>query len=124
MLYDLAIIGGGPAGVAAGVYAARKKLKTVFITKDFGGQSNVSTGIENWVGTVRLDGAELAKNLENHLRAYAANTVDVRVGEWVVKIEKVKTNFRVTTDARAYDARAVLVATGSSRRKLPAKGAD
>lgn len=124
MLYDLAIIGGGPAGVAAGVYAARKKLKTVFITKDWGGQSSVSTGIENWVGTVRLDGAELAKNLEAHLRAYAADTVVVRDGEWVKLVEKRGTNFCVTTDAGVYDARVVLVATGSSRRKLQAKGAD
>jgi len=124
MFYDLAIIGGGPAGVAAGVYAARKKLKTVFITKDFGGQSNVSTGIENWIGTVRLDGVELAKNLEAHLRVYAADTVDIRAGEWVARVEKVGSGFRVTTDAGAYDSRSILVATGSSRRKLPAKGAD
>ncbi len=124
MLYDLAIIGGGPAGVAAGVYAARKKLKTVFITKDWGGQSSVSTGIENWIGTVRLDGAELAKNLETHLRAYAADVVIVRDGEWVKSVEKKGADFLVTTDIGAYDARAVLVATGSARRKLPAKGAD
>lgn len=124
MLYDLAIIGGGPAGVAAGVYAARKKLKTVFITKDWGGQSSVSTGIENWVGTVRLDGAELAKNLEAHLRAYAAEVVVVRDGEWVKAVEKKDSNFCVMTDVGAYDASAVLVATGSARRKLTAKGAD
>lgn len=124
MLYDLAIIGGGPAGVAAGVYAARKKLKTVFIAKDFGGQSSVSTGIENWIGTVRLDGAELAKNLEAHLRAYAADVVVVRDGEWVKLVEKNGANFRITTDKNAYDARAVFIATGSARRKLPAKGAD
>ena len=47
MTYDLAIIGGGPAGAAAAVYAARKRLKTVFITKDWLGQSNVSEKIEN-----------------------------------------------------------------------------
>ena len=71
MIYDLAIIGGGPAGVAAGVYASRKRLKTVFITKDFGGQSIDSLGIENWIGTVKISGTDLAKNLEKHLRAYA-----------------------------------------------------
>ncbi|TSC84439.1 MAG: Alkyl hydroperoxide reductase [Parcubacteria group bacterium Gr01-1014_17] len=124
MTYDLAIIGGGPAGVAAGVYAARKKLKTVFITKDWGGQSSVSTGIENWIGTVRLDGAELAKNLEVHLRAYIADTVTIQDGEWVQHVAQNGADFRITTDAGAYDARAVLVATGSARRKLQAKGAD
>ena len=53
MLYDLAIIGGGPAGTAAGVYAARKNLKTIFITESFGGQSVVSDEIQNsspWCG--------------------------------------------------------------------------
>lgn len=124
MLYDLAIIGGGPAGVAAGVYAARKKLKTIFIAKDFGGQSSVSTGIENWIGTTRIDGAELAKNLEEHLRAYAADVLTIQSGEWVKNIAKADAGFRITTDKNTYGARAVLVATGSARRKLPAKGAD
>ena len=124
MLYDLAILGGGPAGVAAGVYAARKKLKTIFLTKDFGGQSTVSTGIENWIGTVRLDGAELAKNLEMHLRAYAADVVTIRDGEWVERVEKDGANFRVKTASGSYAARSILVATGSARRKLPAKGAE
>ena len=53
MTYELIIIGGGPAGVAAGVYAARKQLKTLLITPEFGGQSVVSEGIENWIGTVK-----------------------------------------------------------------------
>ena len=59
MIYDLAIIGGGPAGVAAGVYAARKKIKTVFITETFASQSTVSEKIENWIGTVSIAGADL-----------------------------------------------------------------
>jgi alkyl hydroperoxide reductase subunit F len=54
MTYDLIIIGGGPAGVSAGVYAARKRLKTLLITPEFGGQSVVSEGIENWIGTVKI----------------------------------------------------------------------
>lgn len=106
------------------MYAARKKLKTIFFAKDFGGQSSVSTGIENWVGTIRIDGAELARNLEKHLRAYAADAVTIQRGEWVKDIAKEGVNFRITTDKSAYESRAVLVATGSARRKLPAKGAD
>jgi alkyl hydroperoxide reductase subunit F len=51
---DLIIIGGGPAGISAGVYAARKKLKTVVIAEEVGGQSTVSEGIENWIGTVKI----------------------------------------------------------------------
>ena len=59
--YDLAIIGGGPGGVAAGVYAARKRLNTVFITKDWLGQSNVSEGVENWIGDIKIPGLDLSK---------------------------------------------------------------
>lgn len=126
MLYDLAILGGGPAGVAAGVYASRKRLKTVFITKDFLGQSSVSDGIENWIGTVKISGADLSKNLEAHLRAYAGNIVDIKEGVGVKNVEKVSDNtFKVVTDAGDFLTKTVLVTTGSHRRKLEGvKGAD
>ena len=89
MIYDLVIIGGGPAGVSAGVYAARKKLKTLLITPEFGGQSVVSEGIENWIGTVKITGPELAGNLKNHLLAYAGDSVEVKEGEAVSDIKKI-----------------------------------
>ena len=124
-MYDLAIIGGGPAAVAAGVYASRKRLKTVLITESFGGQSIVSDGIENWIGTVKISGADLAKNLEAHLKAYAADIVDIKEGERAEKTEAIEGGFRITTQkGAAFDAKTVLVATGSQRRKLPAIGAD
>jgi thioredoxin reductase len=63
MIYDLAIIGGGPAGNAAGVYAARKQLKTIFLTTEFGGQSIVSPEIYNWIGEQKISGEDLAKKL-------------------------------------------------------------
>ena len=69
MIYDLLIVGGGPAGVAAGVYAARKKLKTHLVTFDWGGQSVVSTGIQNWIGFVAIPGPELAEKMKEHLFA-------------------------------------------------------
>lgn len=124
MTYDVAIIGGGPAGVAAGVYAARKKLKTLFITKDWNSQSTVSEGIENWIGTVKISGADFAKSLEGHLRAYAADSVDIKVGESCDKVEKIDGGFKVTTNKGSYEAKTVLVTTGSFRKKLDAKGAD
>jgi len=123
-MYDLAILGGGPAGVAAGVYASRKRLKTVFITKDFQSQSTVSEGIENWIGTVKISGVDFAKNMEEHLRAYASDIVDIRVGEYVTKIDKIGDNFKVQTDNGSYEARTVLITTGSHRRKLDVPGAD
>ena len=60
-VYDTIIIGGGPAGTAAAVYAARKKLKTLIITENFGGQSIVSGGIENWIGEEKVTGLELGE---------------------------------------------------------------
>lgn len=124
MVHDLAIIGGGPAGVAAGVYASRKRLKTVFIAKDFGGQSAVSEEIENWIGTPKISGAELAKNLEAHLRAYAGDIVDIKAGETVQSVKKGKNGaFVVATDAGEYLTRTVLVTAGSARRKLTVPGA-
>ena len=123
--YDLAIIGGGPAGVSAGVYASRKRLKTVFIARDFGGQSTVSEGIENWIGTVKISGADLAKALEAHLRAYAGDIVDIKAGEIVTSITKTpEGGFLVTTDAGSYTTKTVLVTAGSARRKLTVPGAD
>src|SRR5947208_2482381 len=117
MIYDLTIIGGGPAGVAAGVYAARKELKTLFITGDWNSQSTVSESIENWIGTVKIPGAEFAKNLESHLRAYAKDVVDIHVGEWVSKVEKGTENFTITTtkgkEVQQYESKTILITAGS-----------
>ncbi len=124
MIYDLTIIGGGPAGVSAGVYAARKELKTLFVTKDWNSQSTVSEGIENWIGTVKIPGIEFAKSLENHLRAYAKDVVDIHVGEAVEKVEKIDTGFKIATNKGSYESKTVLLSAGSFRKKLEAKGAD
>lgn len=124
MTYDLAIIGGGPAGVAAGVYAARKELKTLFITKDWNSQSTVSEGIENWIGTTKISGADFAKSLEKHLKTYARNFVDIKEGESCEKIGKTDSGFKITTSKGEYESKTVLITTGSFRKKLEAKGAD
>jgi alkyl hydroperoxide reductase subunit F len=126
MLYDVVIIGGGPAGVSAGVYAARKKLKTVVVTDVFGGQSVVSNDIQNFIGTPSISGFELAQKLEGHLRAQE----DVRIvlGDKVSKIEKKKNengalSFAITTErGETFDARAVLITAGSNRRRLDVPG--
>ncbi|HEY9480740.1 MAG TPA: FAD-dependent oxidoreductase [Candidatus Paceibacterota bacterium] len=125
-MYDLAIIGGGPAGVAAGVYASRKRLKTVFITKDWDSQSTVSEGIENWIGTINIAGRDFAKALEGHLRAYAGDIVDIKIGELCAKLERLdgQKGFLVKTDKAEYQAKTILIATGSKRRRLDVPGAD
>ncbi len=124
-MHDLIIIGGGPAGVAAGVYAARKHLKSVLIAEEIGGQSTVSEGIQNWIGTVNISGADLAKSLKAHLEAYKDDKLETVIGERVAKLEKVDGGFKVTTTGgTSYEATAVLIASGAARRRLEVPGAD
>lgn len=124
MIYDLIILGGGPAGVSAGVYAARKQLKTALVTKEFGGQSTVSDEIQNWIGTVKISGLDLAKNLEDHLKYYASDFVSIFDDTYVLNVSKEGDYFLVKTDKDVLKAKTVLVTTGSHRRKLDVKGAD
>jgi alkyl hydroperoxide reductase subunit F len=123
-MFDLIIIGGGPAGVAGAVYAARKRLKTVIIAQEFGGQSTVSEGIENWIGTVKISGADLAHSLKNHIHAYK-DSVDIQEGVRAKTLSKTEDGFSVeTTDGKTYTAKAVLIASGAARRKLSIPDAD
>jgi len=123
MIYDLIIVGGGPAGVSAGIYAARKRLKTALIAESIGGQSTESVGVENWIGTVKISGIDLGKQLEQHLRAYAENYVEIKLGERVTKISKTDNVFKVETPKETLESKTVLVTTGSTRRKLDISGA-
>ncbi len=123
-MYDLAIIGGGPGGTAAGVYASRKHLKTVFITKEWGGQSVVSTDIQNWIGTASISGADLAKNLQTHLETYANDIVDIVSNTCVTSVEKIDGGYKVSLDNNeSHEAKTLLVTAGAHRRKLEVPGA-
>ena len=122
---DLLIIGGGPAGVAAGVYASRKLLKSVLIAEEIGGQSTVSEGIQNWVGTVNIPGTELKESFRKHLEAYKGEVVQVCEGERVSALTRDGELFTATTNlGNTYQARAVLIASGAARRRLAVPGAD
>ena len=124
-MYELTIIGGGPAGVAAGVYASRKQLKTLFITKEWGGQSTVSTDIQNWIGTPSISGTKLAEDLKTHLETYAGEYVTIKAGSLVAAITKNEAGFTVSMNTgETFETKTILVASGSERRKLPAINAD
>lgn len=122
---DLLIIGGGPAGIAAGVYASRKRLTTTLVTEEIGGQSTVSEGIENWIGTVKISGADLAKDLRAHLEAYKGDLLELVEGTRVESLAKSAEGFTVTTTGGAtHEAKAVLIASGAARKKLLVPGAE
>jgi len=121
-MYDLIIIGGGPAGIAAGVYAARKKMKTLLITDGLGGQSVVSAEIQNWIGTPSISGFDLAKNLEGHLRAQKG--IEIVDDDRVTAVQKKEDgSFSLATkNAKTYEAKYILLVSGSSRKKLGVPG--
>lgn len=128
MLYDVIIIGGGPAATAAAVYAARKSLSTLLIAGEFGGQSVVSDDIQNWIGEPHISGADLAAKFEAHIRAYS-EVVTIKTGELVTKVEEAVCNadricdFSVTTDKNeTYIGKSIIVASGARRRTLNVPG--
>ncbi len=121
--FDLIIIGAGPAGTAASVYAARKQLKTLLIAKEWGGQSIVSEDIQNWIGTPHIHGAKLAESFKTHVMEYKGETLSVIEGESVTGISGTDGNFTLTTDKNTYTSKTILIATGSSRKKLDVPGA-
>lgn len=128
-LFDIIVIGGGPAGCAAAMYAARKKLKTLLITNYFGGQSIVSDDIQNWLGETHITGVALAKKFEDHVRSFSEITIkDSETVQEVTNIqcdEKTRIcDFKVRTDKATYVGKAVIVCTGARRRKLGVPGED
>jgi alkyl hydroperoxide reductase subunit F len=123
-LYDTIIIGGGPAGAAAAVYAARKRLRTLLITPEFGGQSLVSTGIQNWIGEISITGQELGEKLRKHVEAQ--DDVEIRTPEKVLAInEGHGCIFEVKTDkGGSYRTKTVIIASGGHRQRLHVPGED
>ena len=123
-LYDTIIIGGGPAGVAAAVYAARKRLKTLLVTEKFGGQSIVSSQIENWIGEVSITGKKLATRLEEHVRAQ--KEIEIKAGAKVTEVKELPDCiYEVTTDQdETFRSKTLIVASGGQRKRLNVPGEE
>lgn len=123
MVYDLIIIGGGPAGMTAGIYAARKKLKTLMLTRDIGGQAAWSSDVENYLGFTMITGAHLVEKFEHHVEQFK-DVLELRlVTKGVTEIKKEKSYFSVHTgDGHSEHARAVIVAGGKLPRPLGVVG--
>lgn len=121
-MFDVLIIGGGPAALAAAVYIARQKRSFALIAPEIGGQVSWSADIENYLGFHLLDGVELVKRFRTHLEDYKSDFM-LNEGERVAKLEKTGEGFRAQTDSgQIYDAKTVLIATGAEHRALDVPG--
>src|SRR3989338_3891834 len=105
-MLDLIIIGAGPAGITASVYAARKKLDFMVVTEDIGGQTAWSGDIENYTGYQFITGPDLTAKLEEHMRKY---NVKVEQGERVREVKKVGDVVSVVSDKNRYEAKTVII---------------
>jgi len=115
-MYDLMIIGGGPAGMTAAVYVARKKLNALLLSKDVGGQVNWTLGIENYMGYQFIEGPELIHKFEEQVKKFP---LEMKVGEGVSNLSRINGGFEAKTDSgETYQAKAAIIATGKRPRPL------
>jgi thioredoxin reductase (NADPH) len=116
---DIIIIGSGPAGLTAGIYAGRAKLKTLLFTgSPLGGQLMLSAEIEDFPGFFeKISGPELIKKITKHVRKFDVEMIEKNV----VSVDFQKKPFVIKTDNEEYLAKAVIVATGASARWLGLK---
>ncbi|MFP3879404.1 MAG: FAD-dependent oxidoreductase [Dehalococcoidia bacterium] len=119
-MYELIVIGAGPAGMTAAVYAARKKLNALLISYDIGGQVLWNAGIENYMGYQFVEGPELMQKFEEQVKQFP---LDVKTGERVSILSRTKEGFEVrTAKDESYQARTAVIATGKSPRQLNVPG--
>jgi len=119
-MYELMIIGGGPAGLAASVYAARKRLKTLLVSADIGGQVNWTLGVENYLGYQFIEGSELIDKFQTQVSQYP---IDQKIGEMVSRLEKIEGGFEAITETGdRYQSKVAIFATGKRPRKLNVPG--
>jgi len=119
-MYDLIIIGGGPAAIAAGIYAGRKKLKTLLIAKNWGGQMALTSAIENYPGFESILGMELTEKMKEQLKK---NQIEIKENTEVLGVEKGEI-IEVKTNNGDYQAKSLIIAHGRVPRKLNILGED
>jgi alkyl hydroperoxide reductase subunit F len=117
-VYELIIVGAGPAGITAAIYAARKKMDFLVLANNVGGQVVLSSDIENYTGFQFITGEELGAKFEEHLRKYKFNVRTEKVQE----VKRDGDSFSVRSDASTYLGKTVIVATGRKPRELKVPG--
>ena len=114
-IYDLIILGGGPASMSAGIYAMQTKQKTLLIEKEaFGGQITTTSSVSNYLGFEKISGRELAQKMHEHL---VSTGIEIAYEE-VVKTELESTIKKVYTHNNCYKAYAVIIGIGTQVRRL------
>lgn len=119
-LYDVIILGAGPAGLSAAIYTIRKLLKTLIISKDIGGQLTWTTDVENYLGFSQVNAAELVAKFESHVKRFGVEKVigaEVKTVDLVGRVKRV-----VTEDGRNYFGKTVIIATGGRHKPLGIPG--
>ena len=115
-MYDLTVIGGGPAGLAASVYAARKQLKTLLVTEDIGGQVNMTLGIENYLGYQFIEGPELIDKFQTQIDQFP---IDQKIGEKAARIEQIEGGYEIVTEGgEHFQSRTAILTSGKRPRTL------
>lgn len=121
--YDVTIIGGGPAGMTAAIYLARKKLKVLLLTKDLGGQAAWSSDVENYLGFTMISGAELTKHFQDHMAEFSDEITLRLLRDGISGLTKNNTGFVVTlADGKQETSRAVIIASGKVPKQLGIPG--
>ncbi len=119
-MYELMIIGGGPAGLAAGVYVARKRVKALLVSGDIGGQINNTLGVENYLGYQFIEGPELIDKFHAQVSQFP---IDQKIGEKISRLGKIDGGFEATAETGdKYQSKAVVLATGKKPRRLNVPG--
>ena len=119
-MYEIIIVGGGPAGMAASVYAARKRLNTFLITSDIGGQVNWTSGVENYLGYQFIEGADLITKFQQQVNQFP---IDQKIGVKVAQIKKIDGGFEVIAESGdKFQGKTVLLASGKRPRRLNVEG--
>jgi NADH-dependent peroxiredoxin subunit F len=121
-MYDVIIIGAGPAGMTSAIYTARRKLKTLVLAKDIGGQMIYSADVENYTGFTMITGADLTLRFQEHMTSLKED-LEVQLGVEVVKMDKNITSFSVEdSKGNVYYAKTIIVASGKLPRHLGVPG--